>query len=63
MKDGEIMEVSSINDDGSYNKEFYGLLSEGKLTGITQRFDFEYDISILEGLLLIKRKENINEQI
>ena len=45
------MEVSSINDDGSYNKEFYGLLSEGKLTGITQRFDFEYDISILEGLL------------
>lgn len=38
------MKVLSINSNGSYNKEFYKLLSEKKITVITQRFDFEYDI-------------------
>ena len=42
------MKVLSINSNGSYNKEFYKLLSE-KI--ITQRFDFEYDIPFLEGIL------------
>lgn len=43
--------VLSINRNGSYNKEFYKLLSEKKITAITQRFDFEYDIPFLEGIL------------
>ncbi len=43
--------VLSINRNGSYNKEFYKLLSEKKITDITQRFDFEYNILVLEGLL------------
>lgn len=43
--------VLSINRNGSYNKEFYKLLSEKKITVITQRFDFEYDIPFLEGIL------------
>lgn len=45
------MKVLSINSDGSYNKEFYKLLSEKKITDITQRFDFEYNILVLEGIL------------
>ncbi len=51
------MKVLSINSDGSYNKEFYKLLSEKKITDITQRFDFEYNILILEGLLKKGNKE------
>lgn len=47
------MKVLSINGDGSFNKEFYALLSAGKLTSITQRFDFEHNISVLEGLICV----------
>ena len=49
--------VLSINRNGSYNKEFYKLLSEKKITDITQRFDFEYNILFLEGLLKKGSKE------
>lgn len=44
------MKVYSLNRDGSFNAEFYRVLSAGKITDIQQQFDYENDIVLLEGV-------------
>lgn len=39
------MKIYSNNEDGSYNIEFYRLLSAGKITNIRLRFAFGTDES------------------
>lgn len=43
------MKIYSINEDGSFNTEFYRLLSAGKIENIQPRFEFGADITALEG--------------
>lgn len=46
------MKIYSINLDGSFNKDFYRLLSAGKIKDIKLRYDFELDIALLEGTVI-----------
>lgn len=43
------MKIYSINEDGSFNTEFYKLLSAKKITNIQPRFEFGADVTALEG--------------
>lgn len=43
------MKIFSINQDGSFNTEFYKLLSAGKIENIQPRFEFGADVTALEG--------------
>lgn len=43
------MKIYSINEDDSFNTEFYNLLSAGKIENIQPRFEFGADVIALEG--------------
>lgn len=45
------MKIYSINSDGSFNQDFYQLLSLGKIINITEQYDFETDTALLEGTI------------
>ncbi len=43
------MKIYSINEDGSFNAEFYKLLSAKKIRNIQPRFEFGTDVIAMEG--------------
>lgn len=47
----------STTQDGSYNQTFYTLMSAGKLINIIQRFDFNLNSVILEGVLNMEKEK------
>ncbi len=48
------MKMYSITQDGRLNQKFYALMSAGKLINIIQRFDFNLNAVILEGVLYLE---------
>lgn len=43
------MKIYSINEDGSFNTEFYKLLSARKIENIQPRFEFGANVTAMEG--------------